>query len=239
MLTFAAIKIIIALCFKGDIMVKAEYSHEDTDDEIERFNDILLMDMNDNINHGICVSKLTYLTAQKLGIDDDSCHELAVAGLLHDIGKLKLSGYLYGRAHDSFALENIKYMRMHSKISYDLLKNYDFSPFVLETVLHHHENYDGTGYPDNLKGEEIPYGARVMRVADTFTALISDRPYRKAFDIDTAMRSMIDEISNYDMEVFLTFQKIIHEPETLGIINECRSLAGFDFGSIILGNEDI
>ncbi|MGN0378164.1 MAG: HD-GYP domain-containing protein [Butyrivibrio sp.] len=215
-------------------MTEAVYSQEET----ERFNDILLTDMNDNINHGICVSNLTYLTARQLGIDDGVCNELAVAGLLHDIGKLRLSRYLYGRAHDSFALENIKYMRMHSRISYDMLKKYDFSEFVLETVLHHHENYDGTGYPDNLKGDDIPFGARVMRVADTFTALISDRPYRKAFDYDTAMRSMIDEISNYDMEVFLAFQKIIHEPETMNVIKGCRAFIGIDFSSIILGNED-
>lgn len=93
-------------------------------------------------------------------------------------------------------------MRMHSKLSYDILKQYDFSDLVLDSVLYHHENYDGTGYPENRKGEDIPFGARVMRVADTFTALISDRPYRRAFDIETAMQIIIDEIDCYDMEVF-------------------------------------
>lgn len=198
----------------------------------------LLVDLKDNIVHGICVSNLTCLTARRMGLDGDTCHELAVAGLVHDIGKLRLSGYLYGRAQDSFAMENIKYMRMHSKMSYDILKSYDFSPFILRAVLHHHENYDGSGYPDNLKGEDIPFGARVMRVADTFTALISDRPYRKAFDIDTAMSIIIDEIHNYDMEVFIAFQKVIHGQEALDAITQSRLLIDFDVTKFI-GNEEI
>lgn len=184
--------------------------------------DTLVNDFKDNIGHGICVSNLTYLTALEMGLDEDTCHELAVAGLVHDIGKLRLSAYLYGRKEDGLSIEQIKYMRMHSKISYDILQFYDFSPFVLQSVLYHHENYDGSGYPENLKGEDIPFGARVMRVADTFTALISDRPYRKAFDVDTAMEIMIDEIRYYDMEAFLAFQKVIHRATTLNIINQSK-----------------
>ncbi len=191
-------------------------------------NSTLIEDLKDNIRHGVCVSNLTYLTARKMGLDDVTCYDLAIAGLLHDIGKLQLSGYLYGRAADSFAFENIKYMRMHSKLSYDILQYYDLSPFILQAVLYHHENYDGSGYPENLKGEDIPFGARVMRVADTFTALISDRPYRKAFDVDTAMRIMIDEIAHYDMEVFIAFQKLIHEENTLKVIKDSRLISELD-----------
>ena len=196
--------------------------------DIKEMNSTLIEDLKDNIRHGVCVSNLTYLTARKMGLDDVTCYDLAIAGLLHDIGKLQLSGYLYGRAADSFAFENIKYMRMHSKLSYDILQYYDLSPFILQAVLYHHENYDGSGYPENLKGEDIPFGARVMRVADTFTALISDRPYRKAFDVDTAMRILIDEIAHYDMEVFIAFQKLIHEENTLKVINDSRLISELD-----------
>ncbi len=201
---------------------------ENVEDNLnEEFSDTLLSDLNDNISHGICVSNLTYLTGEKMGLDKLTCYDLAIAGLVHDIGKLQLSRYLYGRAEDSFAVEGIKYMRMHSKLSYDILQYYDFSPFILQSVLYHHENYDGTGYPENLKGEDIPFGARVMRVADTFTALVSDRPYRKAFDIDTAMEIMIDEINFYDMEAFLAFQKVIHDPKTIELINSSRPIIDF------------
>ena len=199
---------------------------DDSADEI--FRETLLNDFIDGINHGICVSNLTYLIAKKMDLDEITCHDLSLAGLLHDVGKLRLSRYLYGRAQNKFAMEEIKYMRMHSKISYDILQYYDFSPFILQTVLYHHENYDGTGYPENLKGEDIPFGARIMRVADTFTALISDRPYRKAFDVDTAMEIMIDEITNYDMEAFLAFQKVIHEESTLELIKSSNLLIDAD-----------
>ena len=137
----------------------------------------LLSDLKDNINHGICVSNLTYLLAQSMDYDESICYELAIAGLVHDIGKLNLSRYLYGRSEDKYDIVDVEYMKMHSEMSYEILKDYDLSDIVLDAVLYHHENYNGSGYPYNLKGEDIPFGARVMRSADTFTALISDRPY--------------------------------------------------------------
>ena len=120
-----------------------------------------------------------------------------------------MASYLYGRAEESLTIEATKYMRLHSKISYEILKEHEYSEFVLETVKHHHENFDGSGYPDNLKGEEIPYGARIIRVCDVFSALTSDRPYRKAFDKETAMELMAEEFKNFDMKIFLAFQALI------------------------------
>ena len=95
--------------------------------------------------------------------------------------------------------------------SADILKKKDFSDFVIESILYHHENYDGSGYPDNLQGESIPLGARILRVCDVFIALTSDRPYRKAFDTETAVTLMIDEVKNFDIKVFLAFLKVVHE----------------------------
>lgn len=193
----------------------------------------LLSDLNDNINHGICVGNLTYYLARSMDYDETVCYELAVAGLLHDIGKLKLSRYLYGRAEDKYETDDIEYMRMHSELSYEILKEYDFSEVVLDAVLYHHENYNGTGYPCNLKGEDIPFGARVMKIADTFTALISDRPYRRAFDTESAMQIIIDEIECYDMEVFLAFQRLIHEETTMDIIKNSHVPADFSVRDIL------
>ena len=77
-----------------------------------------------------------------------------------------------------------------------------------DAICLYHENADGSGYPNNLKGEEIPLGARILRVCDAFGALIANRPYRSAFDIETAISIMIEEVKNFDMRVFLTFQKV-------------------------------
>lgn len=165
------------------------------------------------ISHGIVVSNLAYHVARELGESESFCRDIAMAGMLHDIGKLKLCKYLYGRKKDTLKIEEIKYVRMHSTFSYKILKEMDFSPEILEAVYHHHENYDGSGYPDNLKGKDIPRGARILRACDTFAALVSDRPYREAFDIDTAIDLMIEEIKNFDMEVFLAFQRFINSDQ--------------------------
>lgn len=197
---------------------------------MEKLNDIIISDLKSGIAHGVTVSNLTYLIAKEMKLDEDMCYELAIAGLLHDIGKLKLAPYLYGRDENSLAVEEMKYMRMHSKISYDILQHYDLTYFTLETILHHHENYDGSGYPENLSGEDIPIGARILNVADTFAALISDRPYRKAFTAELAVQTMIEEVKNFDMEAFLAFQRVIHEEKTSEIIkNSLHILDGFDF----------
>ena len=130
--------------------------------------------------------------------------------MLHDIGKLKLTGYINGQERDPLLIEELKYVRMHSTLGYEELRDQDYSEIVLQSILYHHENYDGTGYPSNLSGDSIPLGARILRVCDVYAALISDRPYRKAFDISTVIELMIDEIKNFDMEVFLAFQRVVH-----------------------------
>ena len=170
-------------------------------------------DTTEELRHGICVSNLAYCVAKQLGLYEDQCHELAVAGLLHDIGKLRVSGYLSGRDADTLNIEEMKYVRMHPRLGYEILIRYDFSDAILESILYHHENCDGSGYPENLTGEQIPLGAKILRVCDTYSALTSDRPYRKAFDQQTAIELMIEEVKNFDMKVFLAFQMVIHDEE--------------------------
>lgn len=172
---------------------------------------ILEFDLSAELNHGMVVSNLAYAVAKELGLEEDVCYQMAIAGMLHDIGKLKLTGYINGQEKDPLVIEELKYVRMHSALGYEELKDQGYSDFVLESILYHHENYDGSGYPSNKAGEEIPLGARILRVCDVFAALSSDRPYRKAFDRDTVMELMIDEVKNFDMEVFLAFQRVVHK----------------------------
>ena len=174
---------------------------------------ILEEDITEEVNHGIRVSNLAYHLAKRLGFYENVCHDLAVAGMLHDIGKLKVAAYLYGRDKDTLRIEEMRYVRMHSRLGYEILMREDYSDFIVESILYHHENYDGSGYPENLRGDEIPIGSRILRVCDVFAALTSDRPYRKAFDEETALELMIDEVKNFDMKVFLAFQQIVHEEE--------------------------
>ena len=179
--------------------------------EIFKSGDRLLdFDLSEELNHGIAVSNLAYAVAAELGQDEEFCYQMAIAGMLHDIGKLKLTGYINGQENDPLLIEELKYVRMHSTLGYEELKGQGYSDFVLESILYHHENYDGSGYPANKAGEDIPIGARILRVCDVYAALISDRPYRKAFDISAVMELMIDEVKNFDMQVFLAFQRVVH-----------------------------
>ena len=172
---------------------------------------ILEYDLSSELRHGMAVSNLAYDVAKAMGLDGEICYQLAIAGMLHDIGKLRLTGYINGEEQSSLVIEELKYVRMHPNLGYEELKSQGYSEFVLESILFHHENYDGSGYPENKSGEEIPIGARILRVCDVYTALRSRRSYRKAFDRDTAIELMIDEVKNFDMQVFLAFQSVVHK----------------------------
>ena len=181
------------------------------EEEIKSPDRLLEFDLSAELKHGIAVSNLAYAVAKELGQDEEFCYQLAIAGILHDIGKLKLTGYINGQENDPLLIEELKYVRMHSTLGYEELKDQDYSETVLQSILYHHENYDGSGYPSNLSGDSIPLGARILRVCDVYAALISDRPYRKAFDVSSVIELMIDEIKNFDMEVFLAFQRVVHD----------------------------
>ncbi len=179
--------------------------------EIDEMELYLTEDLETEIAHGIEVSRLAGKLAKELKLDPDFCHDIEIAGMLHDIGKLRASTYLYGGEEDTLNVEKMRYVRLHAGLGYEVVKEEGYSDRICEMILHHHENYDGTGYPDNLIGEQIPLGARILRICDVFVALTSDRPYRKAFDNETAVELLIEEVRHFDMKIFLPFQSIVHE----------------------------
>ena len=189
----------------------------------ETVNEYLSEDFSSGLTHAMCVSDLAGKLARELGLPEEEVQEIALAGMLHDIGKLKISRYIYGRQEDTMKIEETRYIR-HAQLGEQILRKQGMSDNICEMVLYHHENFDGSGYPFNLRGEEIPLGARILRVCDVFAALISDRPYRKAFDINTAILLLIDEVKNFDMRVFLAFQSVIHTESTLAEIAEIDML---------------
>lgn len=165
--------------------------------------------LTEQLTHGMEVSNLAYEVARETGLDEELCRELAVAGIIHDIGKIPLGDYVEGC--DTLVVEEMRFVRMHAALGYEILKGRGYSDFILDAVRYHHENMDGSGYPDNLAGEAIPYGARILRICDVYCALTSNRPYRSAFDRDTAVELMIEEIKNFDMEIFLAFLRVVHD----------------------------
>ena len=147
---------------------------------------LLQYSLREQLVHGMRVSNLACGLAKELGLPEDYCYDMAVAGMLHDIGKERVSNALDEDA-ERLIVEEIHYVRLHSQASYEILKQRGYSERILQTVLYHHENMDGSGYPENLSGEAIPLGARIIRVGDVYAALTADRPYRKSFDRKTAV----------------------------------------------------
>ena len=170
---------------------------------------LLFEDLQGTLDHGIIVARLARMVAEELGETEAFCQDMALAGFLHDVGKMRLGRYLYGRKKDMLGIEEMKYIRMHPQFSYEILKKLDYNDMILKAVYYHHENFDGSGYPDNLKETEIPYGARILRICDVLAALVSERPYRSAFPVGTAIELLIEEARNYDLRIFLALQRVL------------------------------
>ena len=92
-----------------------------------------------------------------------------------------------------------------------------FDEEICDIVYHHHENNDGSGYPCNISGDDIPLGARIIRVCDVYTALISKRSYREAFSKKIAVELMIEEAKHFDMKIFLAFLRVLHSEDNKSI----------------------
>lgn len=175
-------------------------------------------DLAKEISHGICISNLAYRVGKELSLDEDMCYNLAVMGLLHDVGKQEMIRTVRKRGGETaLRVEEMRYLRTHPVLGYALLKEQGYPEELTQWVLYHHENYDGSGYPANKVGEEIPLGARILHVCETFGALTAQRPYRNSYSVEEAMRQMIGEVKNYDMKVFLALMNVVHEsrPEEL------------------------
>ena len=169
--------------------------------------------------HGITVSNLAYLVGKQMNFSEEDCHDLALAGFLHDIGKLELVKYVRDHEGETLVIEEMKYVRRHPRLGAEILEKKGYSQKIVDMVKFHHENCDGSGYPMNLSRKDIPIGSRIIRVCDVFAALTNDRPYRKAFDIQTAMKLMIEESKDYDVQVFLAFMNVVHHEDVKKIVD--------------------
>jgi putative nucleotidyltransferase with HDIG domain len=171
---------------------------EDTNRHLLRLNQMYMatietlamaIDAKDQITHGHIRRVQTYATglAQELGVRDEAqIRAIEAAALLHDMGKLGVPDYILNKP-GPLSPPELDRMRLHASIGAEILSSIQFPYPVVPIVRHHHENWDGTGYPDALKGTEIPIGARILSVVDCFDALTSDRPYRSRLTDDAAL----------------------------------------------------
>lgn len=170
-----------------------------------------MLDMRDDATHGHSkrVVAFTLKLAEALGIaDPDMLRALEQGALLHDVGKIGVPDAVLrkpARLDDSEWLE----MKKHPEMGYRLLKNIEFLEQTLPTVRHHHEHWDGLGYPLGLKGEEIPFEARIFAVADAFDAITSHRPYSRSRTYEEAVAILRSECgTTFDPAVVAAFLKV-------------------------------
>jgi diguanylate cyclase (GGDEF)-like protein len=138
--------------------------------------------------HSEVVAGLTEAIGLELGLDPEAIDDLRLAGLLHDIGKIGLPDAIL-RAPGSLTADGYEIVKKHPEFGHSLLDGMGIDP-VDDWVLHHHEHWDGSGYPAGLAGEEIPLGSRIILVADAFEAITADRPYRRARSREAALAEL-------------------------------------------------
>ncbi|HYL76843.1 MAG TPA: HD domain-containing phosphohydrolase [Bryobacteraceae bacterium] len=127
-----------------------------------------------------------------LGLDDGQLEALRAAALLHDIGKLAVPEHIISKP-GKLTREEFEKMKIHPVVGAEILERVRFPYPVTPIVRSHHEKWNGSGYPDGLKGEEIPMGARILAAVDCLDALASDRQYRRALPLDEAMQKVVSE----------------------------------------------
>ena len=171
----------------------------------------MAIDAKDQVTHGHIRRVQTFAVglARHMGLADlDQIKAVEAAALLHDMGKLAVPEYILNKPGPLTPAEFDK-MKLHASVGADILSAIDFPYPVVPIVRHHHENWDGTGYPKGLSGTDIPIGARILSVVDCFDALTSDRPYRPRLSDTEALRIISERRgSMYDPLIVDTFTRI-------------------------------
>jgi diguanylate cyclase (GGDEF)-like protein/putative nucleotidyltransferase with HDIG domain len=152
---------------------------------------------------------------KRMGLDKPLMQALTTAAFLHDIGKLAVPEHIINKP-GKLTPEEFEKMKIHPVVGADILERVHFPYPVVPIVRSHHEAWDGSGYPDGLKGEEIPIGARILTAVDCLDALASERPYRRAMPIEEAMAFVKDKAGiKFDPEVVRLLEERYQELEEM------------------------
>lgn len=144
------------------------------------------------IKHSLKTAVFSYILAKKTKLFKEQCRNIFFAGLLHDIGKTKLNQNILYKKYKLTDSE-FEYIKQHVALSAELLRKYNVKETICRIVEQHHEHDDGTGYPNGLMGNEICLESRILRFADVYDALTSNRSYRKKYTRQQAREIMIKE----------------------------------------------
>jgi polar amino acid transport system substrate-binding protein len=154
--------------------------------------------------------------AEKLGLDKNTISKIYWSGILHDIGKLIISSSILNKP-GKLTDDEYEIIKNHTIVAYEMFKDIENFGNIPEIIRYHHERWDGKGYPDGLKGEEIPLEARILAIADAFDAMTSNRPYRTKLTVDEAINQIIKYSGKqFDPELAKIFVEMLtNNPEII------------------------
>jgi putative nucleotidyltransferase with HDIG domain len=183
---------------------------------LEALTKALEMRDHETEGHSRRVVQYTLSLAQQIGVPEEQLVTIMRGALLHDIGKIGIPDAIL-KKQGPLTAEEWMVMRQHPSIGYEMLKGIEFLREATPIILHHHERFDGSGYPEGLRGEAIPLGARIFAIADAYDAITSDRPYRKGRSHEVAMAEIAAVAgSQFDPQVVEALQAL--PPEELSRI---------------------
>ncbi|HUS16982.1 MAG TPA: HD domain-containing phosphohydrolase [Chloroflexia bacterium] len=192
------------------------------------------MEVKDPHTQGHCeqVSQYARLVANHLGLSREERSIVCYAALLHDVGKIGVSDGLLNKI-GPLSAEETELMRAHVRMGRDLISRVPGMEPVGEVVLHHHEWFDGHGYPDGLRGEDIPIAARIVSVVDSYCAMIMRRSYKEAYSPAYA-RAELERCAGtqFDPKIVRAFLAVLDTPEGADLDDdeaECHNLPGFSY----------
>ncbi len=172
------------------------------------FNQLLdLKDMNTGF-HSTRLAEWAMRVARELGMSETAVRDIETAALLHDIGKMGIPDSILKKP-DKLTNDEYDLMKKHPEFGWQVVRMFPHLDRASLFILHHHEAFDGRGYPGKLLGSEIPVASRIVAVIDTFDAMVSSRPYRRGLPFEEAMRRLIlASGTQFDPAVVQCFMKI-------------------------------
>jgi HD-GYP domain-containing protein (c-di-GMP phosphodiesterase class II) len=176
--------------------------------------------------HSDRVTKYSVIIARALGLDERTVETISISGLLHDVGKIGIDDKILKKP-GFLTPEEFEIMKQHPVKGFNIMKTIEQMRNVLPGLRSHHEQWDGNGYPDRLKGEEIPMIARLIAVADTLDAMTTNRPYQEALTFEFAVEKINKNVGvKYDKNVVAAFNRAIEEGDLVvdGAIPEALAI---------------
>jgi putative two-component system response regulator len=167
--------------------------------------------------------------SKRLSFSPKERSELQIASYLHDIGKIGISNRFINKK-GTLTPTDWAIIKQHTKKSIELLIPLNLSSNILSYIQHHHERYDGTGYPDGLAGEQIPLGARIIAISDSYDSMTSDRPYRKPLTNGDAKSELVKNAEKqFDPKLVSLFLNVLKEMEEVFIVKDHLRVPAFSY----------